>query len=52
VEERGTNPGDSKGGEEVVRWIRYTATEILDKYAKMRVCARSKRWWNDEITEP
>ncbi|EED14170.1 reverse transcriptase, putative [Talaromyces stipitatus ATCC 10500] len=44
---------DSTSTEEVEReaeWIERTLTEVLNKYCKLiRVCARSKRWWNSEI---
>ncbi|EED21750.1 endonuclease/reverse transcriptase, putative [Talaromyces stipitatus ATCC 10500] len=44
---------DTTSTEEVEReaeWIERTLTEVLNKHCKqIRLCARSKRWWNSEI---
>jgi hypothetical protein len=42
-------------GDDVEReaeWCQETLSKVLDdKAKKIRICARSKRWWNSEITE-
>ncbi|EED23618.1 reverse transcriptase, putative [Talaromyces stipitatus ATCC 10500] len=44
---------DTTSTEEVEReaeWIERTLTEVLNKHCKqIKLCARSKRWWNSEI---
>jgi ribonuclease HI len=38
--------------ESEAEWIQESMFEVLNKHArKLRLCARSKRWWNDEIQE-
>ena len=50
--QRGPAEATEEGVAAEARWIRDTAANILDKFAKpQRVCMRSKRWWTDEISE-
>jgi len=36
----------------VAEWCQATLSRVLDATArKIRICARSKRWWNGEIKE-
>ena len=38
--------------EREAQWIGEEVTNILNHHAKrLRVCSRSKRWWNDEISQ-
>ncbi|KAI0998334.1 hypothetical protein K3495_g9861 [Podosphaera aphanis] len=37
---------------EEAQWITETLTSVLDQHVKkLRVCARSKRWWSQELNE-
>ena len=51
-----TNPHPPLGTDQEIEdealWIRQNLVEILDRYAKVkRTCARSKRWWTEELSE-
>ena len=38
--------------EDEIEWIHDTLIEVLNTHTKVvTICARSKRWWNDEIRE-
>jgi hypothetical protein len=38
--------------EDEADWIQQAIIQILDKHARtIRICARSKRWWNEKIEE-
>ena len=38
--------------EREAQWIGEEITDILNRHAKrLRICSRSKRWWNDEISQ-
>jgi len=47
--------GEKSTGDEVeskAEWCQEALSKVLDPTAKkIRICARSKRWWNGEITE-
>jgi len=50
--QRGPAEATEEGVTAEARWIRDTAANILDKFTKpRRMCMRSKRWWNQEITD-
>ena len=38
--------------EDEIEWIQNTLIDILNEHCKVvTICARSKRWWNDDIKE-
>ena len=38
--------------EDEIEWVQSTLIDILNQHCKVAtICARSKRWWNDEIRE-